>query len=568
MEDLSVYFREPENAGKCTQDDIDGRAQHLADLYAAAAHTLQDRNNRQQALTWAIDTVAQSPLASARHWRHILCDPLADTATHAPSSASTAYAAELLRMFCEDRPAETTATLQRYRPEAFERLFEGSGGERHILAWFGRFDAGGGGQAGAAALSAFALAHRADVWHLLAWRSRHPHAPVTVAASPQYWAELDVVETVRALLRGCPRFWASDELHRALRVGDLVRLDAGFFAGQLLALLQRGARHRSGSPDSRQRGRSSGGDGGRDRGSDRDRGRDRDDDRDRHRRAADRVLADVSAWVDSSDHTLLCRRLMPLLPEATLMSAFTGLASDAATAGSGAGAGGGDSSAQADRRQSDAAAAAGSAAADAVARQLVFGTRWSSLDELLLAHAAAFRAVELWRWLQEDEDCLQVARRALAELQRPDHLPLLWAVCHDARRRPADVAARLLLAEKLSAHLFLHDNVGSDAEKVEHLLRLRGIQFSRLPELSKHLLLESPKRKHKQKHKRLKRSHKKRKRSVTPEEWQAGTGEGHADVTWQAHLHGESGKADKCSAQQLHAVIALQMLACLQTTEQ
>lgn len=41
MEDLSVYFREPENAAKYSQDDINRRTQHLADLYAAAAQTLQ-----------------------------------------------------------------------------------------------------------------------------------------------------------------------------------------------------------------------------------------------------------------------------------------------------------------------------------------------------------------------------------------------------------------------------------------------------------------------------------------------------------------------------------------------
>lgn len=161
---------------------------------------------------------------------------------------------------------------------------------------------------------------------------------------------------------------------------------------------------------------------------------------------------------------------------------------------------------------------------------------------------------------------LQAARSALAELQRPDHLPSLWAVCHDARKRPSDVAARLLLAEKLSVHLFLHDNVGSDAEKVEHLLGLCGIRFSRLSGLSKHLLVESPKQK--RKHKHSKRSHKKRKRSVSPEEWRAGAVEGLANVTWQAYSHGESGKADKCSAQQLHAVIALHMLACWQTAAQ
>lgn len=45
-------------------------------------------------------------------------------------------------------------------PQAFERLFEGSNGERHITAWFGRFASSGAGPAGAAVLAAYALAHR------------------------------------------------------------------------------------------------------------------------------------------------------------------------------------------------------------------------------------------------------------------------------------------------------------------------------------------------------------------------------------------------------------------------
>jgi hypothetical protein len=51
--------------------------------------------------------------------------------------------------------------------QAFERLFESSSGKRHILTWFGRFNASGGGEAGAAALTSYALSHRGQYVALL-----------------------------------------------------------------------------------------------------------------------------------------------------------------------------------------------------------------------------------------------------------------------------------------------------------------------------------------------------------------------------------------------------------------
>lgn len=209
------------------------------------------------------------------------------------------------------------------------------------------------------------------MWHLLAWQSKHPHAPVTVAASAQYWAQLDVVETVRSLLRDCPRFWASDEFRETLRNGQLVRLDSGFFAQQLLALLRAGSGSNSNSSSRHPSGSSR--------------------DRDRDRRAAERLLADVRDWIGSTQHAPLCRRLMHLLPELALLSAFGRAAAPPEGSDSGGGQPGGSA-----------------AAADAAVRRLVFGTRWHSLEELLLAHAMAFRAMELWRWLHEDDECLQV----------------------------------------------------------------------------------------------------------------------------------------------------------------
>jgi hypothetical protein len=56
---------------------------------------------------------------------------------------------------------------------------------------------------------------------------------------------------------------------------------------------------------------------------------------------------------------------------------------------------------------------------------------------------------------------MQAAEHALRALQVPSALPVLWAVQRHAAALPAAASARLLLAEKLSAHLFLHEDIRS-----------------------------------------------------------------------------------------------------------
>ena len=241
--------------------------------------------------------------------------------------------------------------------QAFKDYFRADDGR--VKRWFDRFSAGSA-DAGDAALAAFALGRRTDVWHLLTWRSRNAHAPVTVAQRPQYWGELDAVATVRTLLLECPEFWDSRELHDWLCDGELVRSSAAFFAGQLLTLLQRGGRGGS----------------------------------ERARRTADRVRSSVENFTGSAQYPLLCRRLLHLLPQPRLLAALSGAA------------------AHLQEEQSDASPTSQQQAAGTshqAALRLVFAdARWQSLDQLLLAHAAAFRALDFWHWLQEDETAFEV----------------------------------------------------------------------------------------------------------------------------------------------------------------
>lgn len=401
---------------------------------------------------------------------------------------------------------------------------------------------------------------------------------MTVAASPHYWAQLDVAATVHSLLQYCPRFWHSDELHQTLRNGQLVLLDGSFFAQELLDLLQAGTGSKSASKGSSHGSR---GDASRDRrdGGSSDR---HGSSRDRDRRAAERLLADLDGWLASTPHLLVCRRLMHLLPEPALVSAFRQTVMKQAGAGS-------------DSRSH--------AAAEATARQLVFSTQWRSLDDLLLAHAMTFRAVDLWRWMQEDSTSLQVlqhlqdhgvensdprsphhyhtvetnlcqtrrmianpvnamqaAERALRALQDSSALPGLWAVQRHAAALPAAASARLLLAEKLSAHLFLHEHIKSDAASLERLLQLCSIPSRRLPSQPQHQLLPEPES-HKHKKKKHKKGSKKRRRSTSVEHAAPAAGAARADVVWEVSLVADAHQKQSCSAQQLHAVIALQMLS-------
>ncbi|CAI6010074.1 unnamed protein product [Closterium sp. NIES-65] len=65
---------------------------------------------------------------------------------------------------------------------------------------------------GAQALAEFAFAHREDHWHRLVWAGKHAQTPVTVAARPHYFCELDISGTMKNFLREVPEFWLVREM--------------------------------------------------------------------------------------------------------------------------------------------------------------------------------------------------------------------------------------------------------------------------------------------------------------------------------------------------------------------
>ncbi|CAI5978343.1 unnamed protein product [Closterium sp. NIES-65] len=92
---------------------------------------------------------------------------------------------------------------------------------------------------GAQALAEFAFAHREDHWHRLVWAGKHAQTPVTVAARPHYFCELDISGTMKNFLREVPEFWSSHELRKTLQDGALLSLDISFFVEELMRRLVR-----------------------------------------------------------------------------------------------------------------------------------------------------------------------------------------------------------------------------------------------------------------------------------------------------------------------------------------
>jgi hypothetical protein len=131
---------------------------------------------------------------------------------------------QLLLLWCEQQPAAVAALLSE-DPTFLCSYFKRS--SETMKLWFGHFHTSGiqHFKFGAAALANYALTHRESTWHYLVWNGRHSQSPVAVANKPYYFCELDVVATVRNLIKRCPQFWTSQELLGSLKGGDWLGLD-------------------------------------------------------------------------------------------------------------------------------------------------------------------------------------------------------------------------------------------------------------------------------------------------------------------------------------------------------
>ena len=220
-------------------------------------------------------------------------------------------------------------------------------------------------------------------------------------------------------MQHCSSFWASEELRAAVQGGQLLAMEPAFWAAELHALLtsrehytmsdragspargrsadsarshgsgQRRSRSRSlsGSPDRRRRRRST----SRDSRGDSPEYEVQQQDRWRERvpddlgttgtgwqaGEAQRLRYELADFLECSPWTVLCTRLLHVLPDPALLRFATELLADAECA--------------------------------EPAALLVCGrARWHTLDDLMLACALGLHSQQVWRLIAEDDDDLQV----------------------------------------------------------------------------------------------------------------------------------------------------------------
>ena len=109
--------------------------------------------------------------------------------------------------------------------------------ERRIMSWFSHFSCHGitSFTHGAYALAKYALKHRSTCWHLLEWTGAHSHAPIYISNNTARFAELDVFQTVKNLLKHDDGFWSSREMMGSIEGSDFLLLDVEYWADQFLS---------------------------------------------------------------------------------------------------------------------------------------------------------------------------------------------------------------------------------------------------------------------------------------------------------------------------------------------
>ncbi|GBF88978.1 hypothetical protein Rsub_01477 [Raphidocelis subcapitata] len=354
---LSLYVEreEPRDVGRSGARRVEDALREALRVLESALRS--DPNLALEAKTWLIDTIASlrgvEPATAAACF---LGAPGGGAAGGRPTPLSRAAERQLLALACDVRAPRVAALLA---PSAslLRGLFSRS--DALIAAWFGGFGTGGlaSFRRGAWALAGFSLARRDDAWRHLVWAGRHPQAPVAVAAKPHYFSELDVVATVRNLLRDCPEFWESHEVRRSLEGGEWLALDPAYIAEELQERLHRGGAWR------------------------------------------EDILRELSALPTCVGWRALCQRVAPLMGEGELLAVLRTLgARHFAPAGGlrgwARGGGGGG--------EGGAAVGAGGAGPERDAPLALAGVEWRDARDALLANALACHAGRLRRVLAGD----------------------------------------------------------------------------------------------------------------------------------------------------------------------
>ncbi|KAI7843991.1 hypothetical protein COHA_002529 [Chlorella ohadii] len=379
-----LFIRDPEQGGSVQQPAAGGERlvnelQSTLEELRAGLHSLllEPRSNRKEARQWLINSIADLDLSDAATKQRRFVQFLPGGA--ACRGAEHRQVAEaMLQLLFEAAPAEVGALIA--QDASLLRHFFKSDPKR-VPLWFGHFSMGGMRRFkhGAAALAQYALAHRAEMWQLLAWQGRHPQAPIAVAQRPHYFCELDVPRSVRHLLKDCPGFWSSREMRQSVEEGaaQLLGLDPSFWSKELLRWLE-----------------------------------------DRRSAAGDRLYSLLCRCLEQGSWRQHCQRLLLLLPQQDLLPFAVDLLRGSSfpeglSKGSRSSGGGGDGAAQ--------QTIAGGGA------WLVFRrVQWWSLEQLTLAAALGCSLPLLLRLVRDEE--WEDERRAIDRAVRRLLLPSTSAV--------------------------------------------------------------------------------------------------------------------------------------------
>eukprot|EP00854_Cymbomonas_tetramitiformis_P003794 gene3794-4745_t len=157
--------------------------------------------------------------------------------------ATHAFVKQLLFMTCE-RKAKQVAKVLLPDKRLWAQFFRES--PLRVIAFFEHFNMAGEFHHGAKALARYSFQNRDAVWKELEWIGKHPQAPVTVAAKPHYFCELNVNESNSeicvhlTLAAACTGIRGSAEFIDELKSGDIIRMDIPFFARELAYILMEG----------------------------------------------------------------------------------------------------------------------------------------------------------------------------------------------------------------------------------------------------------------------------------------------------------------------------------------
>lgn len=166
---------------------------------------LGSRSGSKEARQWLTNSIAGLELSDAATKRRRFTQYLpGGTACRGAEHATLGRA--MLQLLFESHPAEVGALVAQ-DASLLRHFFKAD--PARVPLWFGHFSMDGmrSFKYGAAALGQYALGHRGEMWDLLAWRGRHPQAPIAVAQRTHYFCELDVPRTLRHLIRCAALFF-------------------------------------------------------------------------------------------------------------------------------------------------------------------------------------------------------------------------------------------------------------------------------------------------------------------------------------------------------------------------